>query len=43
MADHWRITNNGTLNTDATSQLNDSIAEAWERADTNSPDLSALA
>ena len=37
MADHWRITNNGTLNTDTTSQLNDSIAVAWERADTNSP------
>ena len=36
MADHWRITNNGTLNTDATSQLNDSIARS-KRADTNSP------
>ena len=37
MADHWRITNDGTLNTDSTTQLNDSVSCNWERADTNSP------
>tara|TARA_R100000388_G_scaffold83892_1_gene62875 strand:- start:124 stop:753 length:630 start_codon:yes stop_codon:yes gene_type:complete len=36
MADQFRITGNGTLNTDATSQLNSSISCTWERADSDS-------
>ena len=37
MVDQFRITGNGTLNTDATSQLNSSISCTWERSDTDSP------
>ena len=36
MADQFRITSNGTLNTDTTSQLNSSISCTWERSDSDS-------
>ena len=36
MADQFRITTTGTLNTDATSQLNSSISCTWERSDSDS-------
>ena len=36
MADQYRITGTGTLNTDATTQLNDAVSCTWERSDTDS-------
>ena len=36
MADQFRITSTGTLNTDATSQLNSSVSCTWERSDSDS-------
>ena len=36
MADQYRITADGTLNTDATTQLNDAVSCTWERSDSDS-------
>ena len=36
MADQYRITGTGTLNTDATTQLNDAVSCSWERSDSDS-------
>ena len=35
-ADQYRITGDGTLNTDATTQLNDAVSCTWERSDSDS-------
>ena len=36
MADQYRISGDGTLNTDATTQLNDAVSCTWERSDSDS-------